>query len=192
MPEETPRIIYLSLIGFAALSYVLYEYRGRMGTALQSMVVWALIFVAAITLYGFKDVFTQQVFSGGTAQISPDTIRLPLARDGHYYAVLEVNGARVEFLVDTGASDIVLSINDAERAGINLDNLRYFGEAETANGTVRTAGITLNTVKLEDRVDYDLRASVTDGEMDGSLLGMAYLSRFSRIEIVKNSLYLHR
>ena len=192
MFEEIPRIIYLSIIGFFCLSYVLYAYRGRLGTALQSALIWVLIFVAAITLYGFKDVFQQQVFSNRPTQVSENVIRLPRARDGHFYVDLLVNDVNVEFLVDTGASDIVLSNSDAERIGINLDSLAYFGSAETANGIVRTARIRLETVSLADINDQNLRASVTDGDMGISLLGMEYLSRFSKIEIVDDALFLHR
>lgn len=192
MFEETPRIIYLSIIGFFCLSYVLYAYRGRMGAALQSALIWVLIFVAAITLYGFKDIFQQQVFSNRPAQVSEDIIRLPRARDGHFYVDMLINNVNIEFLVDTGASDIVLSNRDAERVGINLDSLAYFGSAVTANGIVRTAGVKLDTVSLENIYDRNLRASVTDGDMGISLLGMEYLSRFSKIEIVDDSLFLHR
>lgn len=192
MFEETPRIIYLSIIGFFCLSYVLYAYRGRLGTALQTALIWVLIFVAAITLYGFKDTFQQQVFSNQPTQLSENIIRLPRASDGHFYADLLINNVTVEFLVDTGASDIVLSARDAERVGIDPESLAYFGTAETANGIVRTAGIRLDTVSLANISDRNLRARVTDGDMGISLLGMEYLSRFSKIEIVDDSLFLHR
>ncbi|MHA1127723.1 MAG: retropepsin-like aspartic protease family protein [Alphaproteobacteria bacterium] len=192
MLEEVPRIIYLSIIGFFCLSYVLYAYRGRLGTALQTALIWVLIFVAAITLYGFKDTFQQQVFSNHPTQVSENIIRLPRAYDGHFYADLLINGVRVEFIVDTGASDIVLSNRDAVRIGINLDKLVFFGMAETANGAVRTASVRLDTVTLANLTDHNLRASVTDGETGISLLGMAYLSRFSKIEILDDAMFLHK
>lgn len=191
MAGEISRIIYLSLIGFAALAYVLYAYRGRMGQALQSALIWALIFVAAITLYGFKDTFNQQVF-GGQSQRTDNALQIPVSRDGHYYADILINNVSVEFIVDTGASDIVLSNSDAERIGLNLDNLIFLGRAETANGIVKTASVRLNTIEFGTFVDHDIRAHVTDGETGSSLLGMAYLSRFSRIEIADGMLILHR
>lgn len=192
MLEEIPRIIYLSIIGFFCLSYVLYAYRGRLGTALQTALIWVLIFIAAITLYGFKDTFQQQVFSNRPTQVSENIIRLPRAYDGHFYADLLINDVRVEFIVDTGASDIVLSNRDAVRVGINLDKLVFFGMAETANGVVRTASVRLDTVTLANVTDRNLRASVTDGETGISLLGMTYLSRFSKIEILDDAMFLHK
>lgn len=192
MTGDIPYIIYMSIIGFFCLSYVLYAYRGRLGTALQSALVWVLIFIAAITLYGFKDTFEQQVFTSRPIQLTEDIIRLPRAPDGHYYAELLINDVRVNFVVDTGASDIVLSSRDAERIGIDFETLVFWGEAETANGIVRTASIKLDKVQLADLTDYNLRASITDGETSTSLLGMAYLSRFSRIEIIDAALFLHR
>lgn len=186
----TPYILYLSIIGFAAFSYVLYAYRGRLGTMVQSALIWVLIFLAAITLYDFKNNFTGRI--SGIVQSDADTILLPRATDGHYYARVKVNGVSVNFMVDTGASDIVLSTRDAERIGVDFERLIFLGEAETANGIVRTARVNLETVELGEIVDYNLSASITDGETDSSLLGMAYLSRFSRIEIQDGALFLHR
>jgi len=57
MPDQFPRIIYLSIIGFAALSYVLYAYRGRMGSALKAVAIWAMLFSGAVALYYIFSIF---------------------------------------------------------------------------------------------------------------------------------------
>jgi aspartyl protease family protein len=116
---------------------------------------------------------------------------LPRAPDGHYHLTLNIGGQPVDFLVDTGATNVVLSQADARRLGIDLEALAYVGEAQTANGVVRTARVTLNDVRLGPIIDPTLRAYVTDGQMDGSLLGMDYLGRF-RIEIDGNRMVLSR
>jgi aspartyl protease family protein len=112
--------------------------------------------------------------------------------NGHYYLEAQVNGVPVTFTVDTGATDLVLSREDARRAGIDPDDLAYLGAADTANGTVRTARVTLEQVALEGIVDRDVRAVVTDGDLDASLLGLSYLHLFSRIEIADGALVLTR
>ena len=117
---------------------------------------------------------------------------MPRAVDGHYYLTLTVNGAPVLFTVDTGATDVVLSRQDAEAAGIDLAALSYLGTAFTANGPVATARVTLDRVELEGTVEADVPAVVTDGDLRGSLLGMAYLDRFARIEIAGARLILTR
>ena len=113
----------------------------------------------------------------------PGRIELPRAPDGHYYATLEVNGTPLRFVIDTGATSMVISQADAVRAGLRRDDLLFFSEAMTANGTVRTAPVSLDTVAIGPFVDRDVRAYVNGGEMDESLLGMSYLDRFDRLEI---------
>ena len=66
------------------------------------------------------------------------------------------------------------------------------GRAETANGTVRTANARVDRVALGDITDRNVRVSVNGGEMDGSLLGMTYLSRFEKVEIEGRRLVLTR
>jgi aspartyl protease family protein len=81
-------------------------------------------------------------------------------------------------MVDTGASGMVLSLQDAERLGLDRGSLRFLGEAQTANGAVRTAMVTLPVVELGPFRNEDFRAYVNEAGMDGSLLGMDYLGQF--------------
>ena len=120
------------------------------------------------------------------------TIVLPRARDGHYYLTLDINNVPVEFVVDTGASQVVLTQDDAKRIGLNPSSLSYLGTASTANGTVRTAAVRLDTVSLGAITDTSVRAVVNDGQMFGSLLGMTYLSNFDSITIKDGQLILSR
>jgi aspartyl protease family protein len=94
-------------------------------------------------------------------------------------------------MVDTGATNVVLSRRDAERLGIDPASLVYLGQAQTANGIVRTARVKLNDVQLGSWQDETLAAWVNDGEMDGSLLGMDYLGKF-HIELAADRLLLRR
>ncbi len=121
-----------------------------------------------------------------------DTITLPRASDGHFYATLIVNGVDIRFLVDTGANGVVLTKEDAGRAGIALSFLKFNGTAETANGTMKIASITLKTTQLGDVIRRGFPAFVADGVMPSSLLGMPYLSQFSQIQMVGDNMVLHR
>ena len=159
----------------------------------RAAVLWGLIFVGVIAAYGLWDGVRDQVARPSqTVAIQAGRIEVPRAADGHYYLRLEVNGAPVRFVVDTGATDIVLSRADAARAGLDLDALRFTWIARTANGTVRTARVRLDEVSLDGIRDRGVTAWVNEGEMDVSLLGMSYLSRFDRIEIERNRLVLLR
>jgi len=119
-------------------------------------------------------------------------IELPRAPDGHYYLTADVNGATIPFVVDTGASEIVLTREDARTAGIALEDLAYVARAYTANGAVRTAPVRLDRIAVGEIADTGVRAYVNEGEMKQSLLGMGYLQRYSSIEITGNTLILRR
>ena len=98
----------------------------------------------------------------------------------------------MRFVVDTGATDMVLTQTDAQRAGIDPDGLAYLGRAMTANGEVRTALVRLDEVQLGSVTDRGVSAVVNQGEMAQSLLGMGYLQRWGRIEIAAGELILTR
>ncbi|MEL7344027.1 MAG: TIGR02281 family clan AA aspartic protease, partial [Pseudomonadota bacterium] len=120
------------------------------------------------------------------------SITVPRGVDGHYHLTLGLNGEPIDFIVDTGATDIVLTRADAARAGIDLSDLAFTGIANTANGQVRTARARIDTVTLGPVTDRSVPVSVNGGEMEGSLLGMTYLSRFERLEISNGTLILER
>ena len=98
----------------------------------------------------------------------------------------------MRFLVDTGASGIVLSRRDAEKVGLDPGGLAYLGTAQTANGRVATAGVRLGLVRLGTFTDTGVPASVTEGGLDTSLLGMSYLDRFANIAISGDVMTLTR
>ena len=186
----TARLIYLGIILVALLGWALVEYRGRLGFAARSAMAWGMIFVAAMAGYGLWGDITgsimpvQSVTEGGA-------IEVPRAEDGHYYLTLVIDGIEVEFLADTGATNVVLSESDARELGIDPESLAYLGQAETANGTVLTADVSIRNVELGPFFDERITASVTKGAMEGSLLGMDYLGLF-RIEIDRDRMILSR
>ena len=83
----------------------------------------------------------------------------------------------IRFLVDTGASEVVLSPRDAERLGFDLKSLNFNRIYQTANGTVTGAPVRLEEIRIGPIVVSDVRASVNGAEMKRSLLGMSFLGR---------------
>jgi aspartyl protease family protein len=159
---------------------------------LRDLMVWALIFAMVIIAYGFRDVLRDELMPATMVQVSPEVVELRRGSDGHFHATLEVNGAPVRFMIDTGASDIVLARRDAERAGLAPARLDYDRRALTANGPVATARVVLDEVRLGSFADEDVPASVSAGTLDVSLLGMSYLDRFAGIEIAGDRMRLRR
>jgi len=188
--ETLGRVAYLVIILVAIGGWAMVEFRQRMGQALRMAMAWGLIFVGVMAGYGLwtdvrTDILpTQMVTTGGE-------IEVPRAADGHYYLTVKVNGTPIVFMADTGASNMVLSRQDARRLGIDPDSLDYLGQAATANGIVRTARISLPLVELGPFRNEDFSAWVNDGEMEGSLLGMEYLGQF-RLEIAENRMVLRQ
>jgi aspartyl protease family protein len=188
--ETIGRLFYLVLLLAAVGGWIMVEYRQRMGQALRVAMAWGLIFVGVMAGYGLwndlrSDIAPQQLIS------EAGVIEVPRAEDGHYYLTLQVNGTAIQFLADTGATNMVLSQADARRIGIDPEGLLYLGTAQTANGTVRTARVDLPSVELGPYLDRDFSAWINEGDMDKSLLGMDYLALY-RVELAGNMMVLRR
>lgn len=189
--EDLGSLAFLSLMGLAIAGSYFVSQRATLGRAAQQIAIWGLIFVGVIAAYGMWGDIERNIISRQTVN-DGGQIAVPRSGDGHYYLRLEINGEPVDFVVDTGATQLVLTKDDARRVGINPDELNYLGTANTANGIVRTANVRLNEVVLGPIVDQDVPAVVNGGQMEGSLLGMSYLGIFESIEIRANELVLTR
>ena len=175
--DTTARLIYLGLLLMAVGGALFTGLRQAPGRTVQQILIWGFIFLGLIAAYGlWPDL--RRAINPSAAVVRNGVIELRQADDGHYYADTVVNGIAVTFLIDTGASDIVLSEEDARRVGLDPDSLSYSGQADTANGLVTTAPVRLKTLVLGPYEDRDLAASVNGGDLTDSLLGMRYLSRF--------------
>ena len=100
------------------------------------------------------------------------------------------NGVPIRFLIDTGASDIVLNPSDARRLGFDASNLRFSRQYETANGMVRGAPVTLRELRVGQLHLFDVEASVNEAPLEVSLLGMSFLNELSGYEVARGRLIL--
>jgi aspartyl protease family protein len=186
LDDTDTRMRVLSRLGWIALigaSVVTFAHANPKG-ALRHAAIWAAIILVLVGLYAFKNdaAFIGQRIVGalsptqGTAH-DDGTISFPAGPDGHFRIQAMVNGERVTFMVDTGATDIVLAPRDARRIGIDPDSLEFNRFAETANGTVRGAAIRLDSLQVGPITLNQVPATVNGADMSESLLGMAFLSR---------------
>jgi aspartyl protease family protein len=111
--------------------------------------------------------------------------------DGHYWAQGQVNGSAVKFLVDTGASAVALTQEDAQRLGYSGSDLTYDYKVTTASGEARAARIRLSSIAVSGAEVRDVEAYVIESGLQTSLLGMSYLGRLSRFEATPQALILH-
>lgn len=198
------------LVGWLAMLSVAIFMFGRMplGHALRSLLIWAGIGLFLIAVYALRDDFRdlymevagqivpstpQDVGAEDNTDAAPGAASVRRAADGHFWAEATVNGARVRFLVDTGASTVALSEADARRAGLDPQSLRYTAEVMTAGGSARGAPVRLDYVSIGSVRLENVQAIVIEGNtLPISLLGMSFLGRLSRYEATQDTLILRR
>ncbi len=115
---------------------------------------------------------------------------LPRAPDGHFYADLQVNGRTIRFMVDTGASGVALTREDAMRAGVTFDPGRFEIVGTGASGPVRGQRVRIAEMRLELKQVSDVEAAVLDDGLGVSLLGQSFLSRLSSVTIADDRMTL--
>lgn len=124
-------------------------------------------------------------------QVAGSVVELKAARNGHFNAEAEVNGRSIDVMVDTGATMIALTYEDAERAGLSLNRSDFTQSVTTANGVARVAPVTLDRVSIGDITVRNVPAAVAErGRLKTSLLGMTFLSRLSRFDMRSGILVL--
>lgn len=191
----------ISTIGFATLigSAVLHSSWQRNTPIVKYTLIWAGIGLLAVGAYSYRYEFSRiaQRIGGelvpDMAQVQSDgSLRFTAASDGHFYITAEVNNTPIRFMVDTGASDIVLSTQDAARAGINIKALEYNRLYSTANGKTRGASTQIKRFSIGDSfIVNNVFASVNEGDMRGSLLGMRFLEKLGGYEVYQGTLTLY-
>lgn len=195
--ETAPRLVYalllLALLGSSAVLHV----RARPGTAFKQATAWIAIGLLLVIGYSYRDVFSDlgarlggELVPQRGQVIEGDAVMFRARDDGHFQVEATVNGQTMLFLVDTGASDVVLTQEDARRLGLDPDSLSYTRVYRTANGTTYGAPIVLEEIAVGPIALRDVRASVNQAPMNRSLLGMSFLSRLGAYEVRGDRLIL--
>ncbi|MBX5225761.1 TIGR02281 family clan AA aspartic protease [Rhizobium sp. NLR9b] len=197
--DEFGRFIYLLPIALM-LSAGIWGSRQNVGETMRQLMIWFVIILALATVYLYR----QEALGVGnrllaglipgravfvtTSQGGQEVILHKLL-NGHFEADVGVNGQTVEMLVDTGASMVALSHEDAARIGIDLSRLTYSMTVMTANGRSRAAPVTLDQVAIGPIVRNNVAASVAeDGRLDQSLLGMSFLETLGSLQMQTDEL----
>lgn len=111
--------------------------------------------------------------------------------DGHFYADAAVNGSDVHFLVDTGASAIALTGDDARSLGLQWNDNDLLPIGRGASGTVMGVPVTLSSVELGGIRAQSVQAAIIPEGLDVSLLGQSFLSKAESIKINDNKMELN-
>ncbi len=103
---------------------------------------------------------------------------------GHFHATAEINGQKVDFMLDTGATFVALSYESAQALGLAPQNMRFSGRSTTANGVARVASIVIDSIRIEGIVVKQVQAVVAEpGRMTQNLLGMSFIKQLSGFQL---------
>jgi aspartyl protease family protein len=188
------------LVGYSAFALVLgasvfATFTGRLGEALRAAALWLLIFGVLAVGYTYRFELhavayrvLAELAPGYAVPLARDggpAVEVARARDGDFNVRVEINGNRIPMLVDTGASSVVLTPEDAVAAGLPLEFLRYDIPIDTANGRGRAAAVVLDRVEIAGNItERNVPALIASpGSLKHSLLGMTFLSRLASFEI---------
>lgn len=189
----------LTVLVTATGSLVLALRSERLSSIAHSALVWVALGLALVVGYSYREELEPvirrvggNVFPSEPRIVAPGTVALRTGTGRHFRAVAEMNGERVQVLVDTGASDVALTKEDARRIGIDPATLSYTIPYRTANGTSFGAPVRIASIKIGDIVVDDVQGHVAAGELGQSLLGMSFLRRLSSFEVRGDEMILRR
>ena len=171
--------------------------RGALGQHLRHAAIWAAI-VATLALglayraelAGVGQRLQMAFRPGAPVATAAHELVIPQNDEGGFVIVGAVNGQKVKFVVDTGATETVLSPADARRLGVPVDDLRYDDTSETANGVGHSARYTAQRLEVGPVKFDDFEMAINQTPMSGSLLGMSFLSRLQSFEFRGRTLIL--
>lgn len=199
LPEGAElRFVYLTaLLVFLGASLFWSLRRAPLSRSLRHAGIWLLLGAVLFVGYSFRDE-ARYVVDRVQGDLSPEQgygatdaqISFRAGSGGHYSVEAMVDGVPLTFMVDTGASEVVLTLEDARRLGFDPDKMTFSRTYQTANGTVQGAPVMLQKLAVGPIVVENVRASVNSAPMEGSLLGMTFLSRIGGYSVSGNVLTL--
>lgn len=200
--DQFANALYLMPIAALLSAGILAGSRGSMPTVLRQLAIWLVIILGLVSVYLYRydlQRFGDRLLAGlmpgravvVTTQDGAQEVILNKSMSGHFETNALINGAQVHMLVDTGASSVVLSHEDAQAVGINPENLSYTVSVMTANGRTSAAPTRLSEIAIGPIVRRNVSALVAqEGQLDQSLLGMTFLSTLGSLQMQTDELKL--
>ncbi len=195
--SDQQSFVYSLLLLILLVSSLVFRREMALSKVLKYLALWALIAFVAIGFYSYRYQFfdfKERVVGA----INPTAARMNdrgqivinLSSDGHFYVDTKINQVPIRFMIDTGASDIVIDKIQAQKIGINPQDLIFNKRYQTANGASFGASIVLHEIQLGEVIFTDINASVNSAELGTPLLGMSFLRQFKKYEFYQDQLVL--
>ncbi|MGU3540090.1 retropepsin-like aspartic protease family protein [Methylobacterium sp. A54F] len=175
-----------------------HRFRDRMGESVRNLLIWAGIFLVAVTAYAYRDQFgtvgarVMGELRPGTGVVGPGgTVTINRRADGDFQVEAIVNGRAQSFAFDTGASAVVLTAENAAALGLRPADNAYTQRVATANGVATVAPVLLDSLTIGPITERRVSAVVSrPGALSGNLLGQSFLSRLPSYEVRGDCLIL--
>jgi aspartyl protease family protein len=199
--SEDNQLSFVHGIALLALisSGLLYRRRINFSEAGRNIAIWLGVAFALVLGYSYQDEIgigvnrvKSELLPGQPSVSGEGVITLTKGSDRHFHVTGVANGSRIDFLIDTGATGIALSPEDASRIGIDLSGLEYTRIFETANGLGRGAPWRLDTLSIGPIEFRDVAVTINQADMNGSLLGMSFLDRLGSYEVTGRKMILRQ
>ncbi len=193
----------LGLLALIGVGLILGTHR-RGALALKQFLCWGAAGLTIAVLLTYRTPLANLFATAAPVRVTTDAEPVPetaagggkvvlrAEANGHFVADALVNGKPVSFIVDTGATDVVLRRADAERLGINLYTLRYVVPVHTANGDTLIALVDLDFIEIGTIRIERVSASVPQNELSHSLLGMSFLKKLSSFSVDSDRLVMRQ
>jgi aspartyl protease family protein len=187
------KIVLLVFVGGVAMTI----FRERFTQAITAALLWVVVGLALVVAYTYRFELHNVadrvlvVLVPGHVVSHGRSVEVGRGNAGDFSVSAQINGARVAMVLDTGASSVVLTRDDAKAAGLPLEVLNYTVNIDTANGRTRAAPVTLDRIAIGALVERSVEALVAQpGQLKMSLLGMSFLNRLQSWEVSGDRLVL--
>jgi aspartyl protease family protein len=194
---DAVQILNLGAFGVLIASGLIFSRRITVRESLRNISLWTGIAAVLVLGYAYQDEIADaalrvraELVPSYAVTRSPKELVITADENGAFVVYGRVDGARVKFMVDTGATDIVLNPEDARRLGIDLDGLNFTSTFETANGVGRGAPSTVESLEIGPIRLEHVPVSINEAPMGSSLLGMTFLSRLHSYSVTGRKLTL--
>ena len=193
----------LAILAFVGVGVIVRSMRAS--EVIQAILFWTMAIVVLVGLYAFRD---ELGIVGGrivgalvpgtpiagrlSGESDPNSVVILRNGGGHFGVRAEIDSEPMSLLVDTGATFVTLTPEDAADIGIDPSTLDYVVPIQTANGTIRAASIRLERIAIGPIERQDVPALVAPrGALDDSLLGLSFLDKLGGYSISGDRLVLH-
>src|SRR5271154_4411634 len=191
-------LVYWAVLLVFVGGAVLVMFRRRFAQALTAALLWVAFALILLVGYAYR-YDLRGVADRVMAELIPGhvigrgrSVEVARASGGDFDLTAQINGASVAMVLDTGASSVVLTREDAKAAGLPLEVLAYSAMIDTANGRTHAAPVRLDRVAVGGLVERSVDALVAQpGQLKTSLLGMSFLNRLQSWEVRGDLLVLH-